>query len=101
MTVDLQRDVFCLLGLPFDKLDMQSTIQRIRQSVAQRTSCIIATPNLNFIIGCIDDSEFRDTVSGSDICIVDGTPPMWLMRLLWIPIYERVAGSSLFEMLPR
>ena len=99
MKVDLQRNVFCLLGLPFDQLDIQSAIQRIREAATQRIPCIIATPNLNFIIGCIEDEEFRDAVLRTDICIVDGMPPMWIMRLLRIPIYERVAGSSLFEVL--
>jgi len=99
LKVDLQRNVFCLLGLPFDQLDIQSAIQRIREAATQRIPCIIATPNLNFIIGCIEDGEFRDAVLRTDICIVDGMPPMWLMRLLRMPIYERVAGSSLFEVL--
>jgi N-acetylglucosaminyldiphosphoundecaprenol N-acetyl-beta-D-mannosaminyltransferase len=97
--VDFQRDVYCLLGLPFDALDMESAARRIRQAVAQRTPCFFSTPNLNFLIGCRAGRGFRDSVIQSDLSIADGMPIVWIARLLGLPIHERVAGSDLFDYL--
>jgi len=60
---------------------------------------VIATPNLNFVISAQTDAEFRDSVIGSDLCLADGMPLVWMARLLKLPIPERVAGSELFDRL--
>ena len=57
----------------------------------------IATPNLNFLVAVLTDPAFRDSVLRSDLSIADGMPIIWIARLLRIPLYERVAGSTLFE----
>lgn len=97
--VNFDRDVYCLLGLPFDAVNMADTVRIARTAVAQRTACFISTPNLNFLIGCRTDRQFRESVINSDLSIADGMPLVWIARLLDIPIHERVAGSDLFEKL--
>jgi N-acetylglucosaminyldiphosphoundecaprenol N-acetyl-beta-D-mannosaminyltransferase len=97
--VNFHRDVYCLLGLPFDAVDMAGAVQHVREAAAQRTPCFMSTPNLNFLIGCRADSQFRDSVINSDLSIADGMPLVWIARLLEIPIRERVAGSTLFDLL--
>lgn len=99
MKVDFQRDVFCLLGLPFDAVDMAEAVQRVKDAAAQRIPCFISTPNLNFLINCLGDDRFRSSVIDSDLSIVDGMPLVWIARLMDIPIRTRVAGSDLFEQL--
>ena len=78
---------------------MANAVQRVRDAVAKRAPCIVSTPNTNFLIGCLEDSEFRDSVIRSDLNMADGMPLVWIARLLGIPIQERVAGSGLFEQL--
>jgi N-acetylglucosaminyldiphosphoundecaprenol N-acetyl-beta-D-mannosaminyltransferase len=94
-----QRNVHGLLGLPFDAVDMAAALRRVRQSAEERRPCFISTPNLNFVVGSLQDPEFRDSVLHSDLSIADGMPVVWVARLLGIPIRERVAGSSLVERL--
>lgn len=101
MAVDFHRDVYCLLGLPFDAVDMAGAVQCVRGAAAQRTPCFISTPNLNFLIGCRTDSQFRDSVIHSELSVADGMPLVWIARWLGIPIRERVAGSDLFEELKK
>ena len=57
--VNFYRDVYCLLGLPFDAVDMEGAVQRVRDAATHHTSCFISTPNLNFPTGCREDSPFR------------------------------------------
>lgn len=94
---ELNREVYCLAGLPFDAVDMASAIARIRAVISRRDRCFLSTPNLNFLIACLKDPAFRDSVVNSDLSVADGMPLIWMARLLGIPLKERVAGSSLFE----
>ena len=96
---DLDRNVWCLLGLPFDAVTMDETIERIHHAVRTREKCFISTPNLNFLIASQKDSEFRDSVINSDLSVADGKPIIWMARLLNIPLPERVAGSDIIERL--
>jgi N-acetylglucosaminyldiphosphoundecaprenol N-acetyl-beta-D-mannosaminyltransferase len=101
MATDFNRDVHCLLGLPFDALGMPDAVLRVRAAALRRAPCFISTPNVNFMIGCLDDAAFRSSVLNSDLSIADGMPLVWIARLLGVPIRERVAGSDLFVHLGR
>ena len=95
----LDRDIWCLLGLPFDAIDLETTVDKVHEAAKNKTPCFISTPNLNFLIASQKDGVFRDSVINSDISIADGKPLVWIARLLGIPIPERVAGSDLIETL--
>ena len=101
MAERLQRDVHCLLGLPFDAVDMAGALSRVRDAALRRERCFLSTPNLNWLAACLSDPAFRDSVIRSDLSIPDGTPLIWIAKLLGIPLRERVAGSTLFEILRR
>lgn len=97
--VDFQRNVFCLLGLPFDAVDSFGAVQRVRNAAEQGTRCFVSTPNVNWVVSCLTDDAFRDSAIHSDLSVADGMPLVWMARLLDIPIRERVAGSTLFDLL--
>lgn len=96
---DFDRNIHCLFGIPIDALDMRRAEQQVRAVITTRTPCFLSTPNLNFLIACQTDADFRASLIHSDLCIADGMPLVWIARLLGIPIRERVAGSDLFEAL--
>src|SRR4051812_14302154 len=96
---DFSRDVYCLLGMPVDAVDLAGAEQRIRSAAERRSPCFLSTPNVNFLVTCQSDDAFRDTLLDSDLSVADGMPLVWLGRLVGIPLRERVAGSSLFEAL--
>ena len=97
--IDFERDVYCIGGLPIDAIDMQTAVEKVRHAARSKTRCVIATPNLNFVISAQTDAAFRESVIGSDLCLADGMPLVWMARLLKLPIPERVAGSELFDRL--
>jgi N-acetylglucosaminyldiphosphoundecaprenol N-acetyl-beta-D-mannosaminyltransferase len=93
------RDVHCILGLPFDALDLSQAQATVTSTINTGHRCFLSTPNLNFLIGCLDDEQFRNSVIHSDMSLADGMPLIWIARLLGIPVTTRVAGSTLFERL--
>lgn len=96
---DFDRPVVSILGLPFDALGMKQAVQHVRRAAFSGRRCFVSTPNLNFAVAARTDSSFRDTVLRSDLNLVDGMPLVWVARLLGLPVFERVAGSDLFEAL--
>ncbi|MBG7618467.1 WecB/TagA/CpsF family glycosyltransferase [Herbaspirillum sp. AP02] len=96
---DFNRDVFCILGLPFDRVSLADAERITRAAVERRQRCFLSTPNLNFAIACLEDPQFRLSVIQSDLSIADGMPLIWIARATGLPLNERVAGSSLFQSL--
>ncbi|MBU1691824.1 MAG: WecB/TagA/CpsF family glycosyltransferase [Gammaproteobacteria bacterium] len=78
---------------------MAEAVGRVRRAASDGQRCFLSTPNLSFLIGCLADRGFRDSVINSDLSIADGMPLVWMARLIGIPIRERVAGSGVFEAL--
>jgi N-acetylglucosaminyldiphosphoundecaprenol N-acetyl-beta-D-mannosaminyltransferase len=96
---DFSRNVHCILGLPIDAVDLAAAERHIRAAAARRSPCFLSTPNVNFVIACRRDDQFRDSIMHSDLSVADGMPLVWLARLMGIPLRERVAGSTLFDAL--
>jgi N-acetylglucosaminyldiphosphoundecaprenol N-acetyl-beta-D-mannosaminyltransferase len=94
---DLARDVYGVLGIPIDAVDLPAVVQRVGQAVVRDAPFLMSTPNLNFLVSSQKDPEFRESLLRSDLCPVDGVPIVWISRLLGIPIRERVAGSDIFD----
>jgi N-acetylglucosaminyldiphosphoundecaprenol N-acetyl-beta-D-mannosaminyltransferase len=97
----LSREVYCILGMPIDVIDMPSVLVRIDCAAAKASNLFLSTPNLDFLVNFRSDVEFRDSMLLSDLSPADGMPIVWLGRLLGIPIKERVAGSDIFTGLKR
>ena len=88
---DLSREVYCILGIPIDAIEMSAVLRIIGMAAANRAPFVISTPNLNFLVNSQSDAEFRESVLLSDLCPADGMPIVWIARLMGIPIN---AGSQ-------
>lgn len=98
-TDDLSREVFGLLGLPVDSLDFSKLLRSIEIASDAVSPYFISTPNVNFLMTSRRNSDFRESLLRSDVCIADGMPLIWLAKLLRIPINERITGADLFDSL--
>jgi N-acetylglucosaminyldiphosphoundecaprenol N-acetyl-beta-D-mannosaminyltransferase len=96
---DLSRDVYCVLGVPIDAVDMSKVVRAVEDTVTNGASFLISTANLNFLVTSRRDSEFRETLLLSELCTADGMPIVWIARLLGLPITKRVAGSDMLDLL--
>jgi N-acetylglucosaminyldiphosphoundecaprenol N-acetyl-beta-D-mannosaminyltransferase len=96
---DLSREVYCILGMPIDAIEMPEVIQNIEMAAANAVPFVISTPNINFLVNSQNDPEFRESLLLSDLCPADGMPIVWIARLMGIPIKNRIAGSDIFDAL--
>jgi len=96
---DLTREVYGVLGIPVDVIEMPVVLHRIAVAAAGAKPFFISTPNLNHLVASRTDAEFRESLVRSDLCTADGMPIVWIARLLGIPIKSRIAGADIFESL--
>src|SRR5581483_12000296 len=95
----LNRSVYCILGIPIDAIDLAAVASQVEAAAAKRALLLISTPNLNFLVNSLSDSEFRESLLNSDLCPPDGMPIIWIARILGLPIRERASGADLLERL--
>jgi N-acetylglucosaminyldiphosphoundecaprenol N-acetyl-beta-D-mannosaminyltransferase len=97
--LDLGRDVHALLGLVFDRIDLDGAAAHVRRCALQRRACFLSTPNVNFVAAASQDPQFRGSVLRSDLSLADGFPIVRAARWMGIDLPGRVAGADLFERL--
>ena len=95
----LLRNVYCILGLAIDAIEMPAVFRRIDAAIANGAPFLISTVNVNFLVTSQFDQRFKESILLSDLCTADGMPIVWIARLMGIPIKRRVAGSDLFDAL--
>ena len=61
----------------------------------------LATANVDFLVQAMEDVELRRILMDAHLVLCDGTPLLWMSRLLGNPLPERVAGSDLVVMASR
>ena len=90
---DLSREVYCILGLPIDAIDLPAVLRRINFASANSTPLFLSTSNLNYLLIVMRIQIPKEvSASQSHLCPADGVPIVWLGRLLGAPIKGRVAG---------
>jgi N-acetylglucosaminyldiphosphoundecaprenol N-acetyl-beta-D-mannosaminyltransferase len=94
---DFCREVYCFLGIPIDAIEMPELLRCVNRAAACRDRLVIATSNLNYLVKSLRSSGFRQTLFESELSTADGTPIVWIARILGLPIKHRVAGSDMFE----
>lgn len=98
---DFNREVYALLGLPFDAVTLSGAADRLRAAMNARQPCLWITPNVNFVAAARQDPIFRASILKAQLSTVDGMPLVWLAKWMGIPLPERVSGSDVFEELCR
>jgi polysaccharide biosynthesis protein PslH len=88
-----------LLDVPFDAVTMPETLERIGTMIASARPHYIATANVDFCVQAKSDHELHGILQKAHLVVCDGTPLVWLSRLLRRPLPERVAGSDLVPQL--
>ncbi len=84
-----------LMNVAFDPVTMPQTLERIQGMITRKEPHYIATANVDFLVQARVDLDLRGILGRADLVVCDGTPLVWLSRLLGRPLPERVAGSDL------
>jgi exopolysaccharide biosynthesis WecB/TagA/CpsF family protein/anti-anti-sigma factor len=84
-----------ILGVPFDNVTTDQTLEAISRMIASRKPHYIATANVDFTALALYDEELRRILLDAHLVVCDGMPLVWASRWLGNALPERVAGSDL------
>ncbi|MHB8524062.1 MAG: WecB/TagA/CpsF family glycosyltransferase [Limisphaerales bacterium] len=90
-----------MLGVPFDRVTLETTVRRIDEMIASRQPHYLVTANVDFLVQALHDVELRRILVEADLVLCDGTPLVWVSRWFGNPLPERVAGADLVPRLVR
>ncbi|MBR1671710.1 MAG: WecB/TagA/CpsF family glycosyltransferase, partial [Fretibacterium sp.] len=93
-----------LWGVPFDNVSMNYAVSRARGLVStpmDEGAQLIATVNALGMEKAVQDKTYRGILQHASMVLADGTGLLWGMRLLGMPIQERVAGIDFAEQVCR
>jgi exopolysaccharide biosynthesis WecB/TagA/CpsF family protein len=82
-------------GVRVDAIDLGGALDRIEQALDADRLFQVSTVNLDFLVRAQRSREIRAVFERSSLNVADGTPVVWLGRLLGKPVPERVAGADL------
>jgi exopolysaccharide biosynthesis WecB/TagA/CpsF family protein len=88
-----------MMDVPFDVVTMPQTLERIGGMIDRQSPHYLATANVDFLVQSRHDKELHGILNDADLVVCDGTPLVWLSRLLGRALPERVAGSDLVPQL--
>ncbi|BCZ48249.1 acetyl-mannosamine transferase [Clostridium gelidum] len=84
------------LNTEIDNLSMSEAIEEIDKLVVNRKSSYVVTPNVDHIVKLEKDEEFKEVYKNADLILTDGMPLIWISKMKFTPIKEKVSGSDLF-----
>lgn len=96
---DFDRDVWCVLGLPIDRMTTAEAALAVEAAAREGRRLSFVTPNVNWLVRALRDETARRQIVDADLSLADGAPVVLIARLLGVPLRERAAGSDLFEAL--
>jgi N-acetylglucosaminyldiphosphoundecaprenol N-acetyl-beta-D-mannosaminyltransferase len=79
------------MGAPLAALKEEDVVHAV---VVQGANWVI-TANLDHVRRYTREASARDLIDAADLVVADGTPLVWLSRIVAAPLPERVAGSNL------
>lgn len=95
MATTSSRPPIAILGVPFDNVTMQETIDQIAGMIESRQPHYLATANIDFVVQALEDVELRRILFDAHLVLCDGMPLVWASKQLGNPLRERVTGSDL------
>ncbi len=95
------RPPIAILGVPFDNVTKEEAVAAIEKMILSGQPHYLATANVDFLVQAVGDVELRRILFDAHMVLCDGTPLVWVSRLLGNRLPERVAGADLVPLLIR
>ncbi|MCX7800505.1 MAG: WecB/TagA/CpsF family glycosyltransferase [Fimbriimonadales bacterium] len=92
------RDRVHILGLPVDRVDVDTAMARIAEFIRGSEPRVVVTADAAGLVLAQQDPEFAQIVRGADLVTPDSVGVLWAARRLGKPIRQRVSGVDLVDL---
>jgi exopolysaccharide biosynthesis WecB/TagA/CpsF family protein len=83
-----------IAGVPIDPVNLDDALGRTRSAVATRSFMQVCTVNLDFLVSARRDPEVQALLRTSELNLADGSPVVWLSRILGSALPGRASGAD-------
>ena len=80
-----------------NSLSLSEILLFMDECISRKDYIHLVSVNVDQIMKIENNSEFRNVVNHAELVITDGTPLMWIARLLKTPIKQKIPGPYLAE----
>ncbi|MFO0590947.1 MAG: WecB/TagA/CpsF family glycosyltransferase [Polyangiaceae bacterium] len=91
----VERPPFRIGGLTIDDVTFAEALSAIESLVRAGEGGTVLTPNIDHVVLAQHDPALRAAYEAASLSLVDGTPLLWISRLLGPKLREKVSGSDL------
>lgn len=84
-----------ILGTRIDNLDMDNSVQIIKNAVLAGTKLRIVTANPEMVYLAARDDKLQQAINGADLVLPDGIGVIWAAKRQGVNLKERVTGIDL------
>lgn len=95
----LSNPPIAILGVPFDNLTADETLEMVPRIVESRRPHHLVTADVDFLVQSQSDVELRRILFEAHLVLCDGAPLLWASRLLGNALPDGVAGPDLAPLL--
>jgi len=88
-----------ILGVPIDKVTLDSAMDRIIDFFSKEGCAMVCTPNTEIVMAATRDKELLKVLSSSQLCVPDGIGLVYASKIHKLGLRERVAGVDLMKRL--
>lgn len=86
-----------MLGVGFDNLTREETIESCMKLIESRSSAYMVTPNPEIVMASWENEALREAARNADIVISDGIGVIKAAKILGTPLKERLPGIEICE----
>jgi N-acetylglucosaminyldiphosphoundecaprenol N-acetyl-beta-D-mannosaminyltransferase len=102
MKTGIEHKTANILGIAVSSFTMEDLLGIIDISIASRQHLLMGVVNAAKIVNARKDVDLMRSIKQADLVLADGTPIVWLSRLLGTPLPQRLAGIDImYRMLER
>lgn len=83
-------------GVKIHQANLNKAISQIESFISSNDKHQVCVTNVYSVAMMQKDEEFKKINNSSSLVVADGMPLVWVSRLYWQPIAERISGSDIF-----
>jgi N-acetylglucosaminyldiphosphoundecaprenol N-acetyl-beta-D-mannosaminyltransferase len=84
-------------GIRVSKLNMQQTVEKLTQAIANRQPIQVITANPIMLMTALDQPEYMAMMQRAELIVPDGAGLVWAASYVGEPVAEKVAGIDLMH----
>ncbi len=84
-----------IMGVPFDAVNINMALERVKSLMAKESSSLIVTPNPEMLVDSSRYDELKQALVEADLSIADGIGVIYGAKILNKPLKTRVTGVDL------